>query len=98
MAENPLCLQFQFGWQNKEDRKFKTKAEITQEKVAAMATELQTKYFSANQESTRRVAAEMRAILTSVDTACKVHENNGVSLAVFVVCFCFAFRCEQCIE
>lgn len=76
MAENPLSPQFQFGWQSKDDRKFKTKADIAQEKVSLLAAELQGKYFSANQESTRRVAAEMRAILTSVEEACTVHDND----------------------
>lgn len=85
MAENPLSPQFQFGWHSKEDHKFKTKAEITQEKVVVLAAELQTKYFSANQESTRRVAAEMRAILTSVDAVCNIHEKDGVSFVNSVI-------------
>ena len=78
-ADNPLGSQFQFGWNDKKGKKYKTKAEMAQQKVTAMAAELQSKYFSANQESTRRVAAELRAILASVETACKVHESDGVS-------------------
>ena len=80
MAENPLSPQFQFGWQSKDDPKFKTKSEIAQGKVSLLAAELQCKYFSANQESTRRVAAEMRVILTSVEKACSVHDSTDVSL------------------
>jgi E3 ubiquitin-protein ligase HECTD1 len=77
-ADNPLGSQFQFGWNGKKGKKYKTKAEMAQQKVTAMAAELQTKYFSANQESTRRVAAELRAILSSVETACQVHESDAV--------------------
>ena len=54
---------------------------MTQEKVATLAAELQGKYFSSNQESTRRIAAEMRAILSSVDAACKANESDEVSWA-----------------
>lgn len=79
-ADNPLGSQFQFGWNDKKGKKYKTKVEMAQEKVTAMAAELQTKYFAANQESTRRVAAELRAILSSVETACQVHEGDGVSV------------------
>lgn len=77
-ADNPLGSQFQFGWNDRKEKKYKTKSEMAQQKVTAMAAELQSKYFSANQESTRRVAAELRAILSSVERACQVHENNGV--------------------
>lgn len=79
-ADNPLGSQFQFGWNDKKGKKYKTKAEMTQLKVTSMAADLQTKYFSANQESTRRVAAELRAILSSVETACQVHESDRVSI------------------
>ena len=44
-----------------------------------LAKELQSRYFSANQESTRKVAAELKAILTSVEAACTAHDNNTVS-------------------
>ncbi len=77
-AENPLSLQFQFGWPSKDSQKFKSKAEVTQEKVAALAATLQGKYFSANQESTRKVVAEMKALLSSVENACKTHDNDEV--------------------
>ena len=77
-AENPLSPHFKFSWHSKEEQKFKTKEELAQDKVSALAAELQSKYFSANQESTRRVTAELRAILTSVDEACKVHEDESV--------------------
>ena len=78
-ADNPLGSQFQFGWNDRKGKKYKTKSEVAQQKVTALAAELQSKYFSANQESTRRVAAELRAILSSVERACQVHESNGVS-------------------
>lgn len=84
-ADNPLGSQFQFGWNSKKGKRYKTKSEIAQEKVTAMAAELQTKYFSANQESTRRVAAELRAILSSVETACQVHETDGVRMVFMFV-------------
>ena len=79
-ADNPLGSQFQFGWsERKGGKKYKTKSEVAQQKVTAMAAELQSKYFSANQESTRRVAAELRTILSSVERASQVHESDGVS-------------------
>ena len=79
-VDNPLGSQFQFGWNDRKGKKYKTKSEMAQQKVTAMAAELQSKYFSANQESTRRVAAELRAILGSVEAACKVHESGKVGL------------------
>lgn len=48
-------------------------------KVQALALELQSLHFSANQESTRKVASELRAILISVEGACLAHENGTVS-------------------
>lgn len=78
-ADNPLGSQFQFGWNDKKGKKLRTKSEMAQQKVTAMAAELQAKYFSANQESTRRVAAELRTILSSVESSCQAHDNNEVS-------------------
>ena len=88
-AENPLGSQLQVGWQGKAESKFKTKAEVTQEKVSVLAAELQGKYFSTNQESTRRIVAEMKAILASVEASCKAHENEEVCVqkkSSFVFC------------
>ena len=48
--------------------------------VRNLARELQNQYFSSSQESTRKVAAELRAILTSVEAACIAHDNNAVSV------------------
>ena len=84
-AENPLGSQFQFGWSGKKGKKTKTKVEQTTEKVSKLAQELQLKYFSVAQESTRKVAAEMRTILSSVESACVAHDRNIVSY-VFLMC------------
>ena len=47
--------------------------------MKSLGRELQSKYFSVNQESTRRVAAELKAILSSVEAACLAHDNDSVS-------------------
>jgi len=96
-AENPLGSQFQVGWQGKAESKFKTKAEVTQEKVSILAADLQGKYFSTNQESTRRIVAEMKAILVSVEAACKAHENEEVGGKSFCCCFCLFICLFSCI-
>ena len=77
-TENPLGPQFQFSWNKQDGKKFQTKAEVMQSKVRTLAQELQGKYFTAAQESTRKVAAELRAILTSVEAACLAHDKNTV--------------------
>ncbi len=79
-ADNPLGSQFQFGWNEKKAKKLKTKSEIAQQKVAVMAAELQAKYFSTNLETTRRVATELRAILSSVEIACQAHDRDSVRI------------------
>ena len=86
-ADNPLGPQFQF-WNDRKGKKFKTKSEMAQQKVIAVAAELQSKYFSANQETTRRVAAELRTILSSVETSCQLHENGDVSESGWGGCGC----------
>lgn len=77
-TENPLGPQFHFSWNKQDGKKFQTKAEVLQSKVRSLAQELQGKYFTAAQESTRKVAAELRAILTSVEAACLSHDKNAV--------------------
>lgn len=47
--------------------------------VQALAQELQSLHFSESQESTRKVASELRAILVSLEAACLAHENGTVS-------------------
>ena len=46
--------------------------------VQALALELQSLHFSASRESTRKVASELRAILSSVEGACLAQENCTV--------------------
>ena len=46
--------------------------------VQALALELQSLHFSASRESTRKVASELRAILSSVEGACLAQENGTV--------------------
>lgn len=77
-TENPLGPQFQFTWNKQDGKKFQTKAELTQLRVKNLAQELQGKYFTAAQESTRKVAAELRAILSSVEAACVAHDKDTV--------------------
>jgi hypothetical protein len=77
-TENPLGSQFQFSWNKQDGKKFQTKAEVVQSKVRSLAQELQGRYFTAAQESTRKVAAELRAILTSVEAACLAHDKDTV--------------------
>lgn len=78
-TENPLGPQFQFNWNKQDGRKFQTKAEALQLKVKHLAQDLQSKYFTASQESTRKVAAELRAILSSVEESCQAHDKEEVS-------------------
>ena len=89
-GETPLGPQFSFSWSgDKKGKKFRSKSEMTQEKVRLLARELQTRHFSASHESTRRVAAELRAILTSIEAACLAHDTSTVSVCVCVcVCVC----------
>ena len=47
--------------------------------VQALAQELQSLHFSEAQESTRKVASELRAILVSLEGACLAHEDGTVS-------------------
>ena len=77
-TENPLGPQFHFSWNKQDGKKFQTKAELLQQKVTHLAQELQNKYFTAAQESTRKVAAELRAILTTVEEACLSHDQDQV--------------------
>ena len=77
--DHPLGAQCQFSWTSKVAKKMKSKAELMTEKVGKLALELQGKYFSVAQESTRRVAAELRAILASVEAACTAHDQDSVS-------------------
>ena len=48
-------------------------------KVQALAQELQALHFSESQESIRKVASELKAILLSLEGACLAHENDTVS-------------------
>ena len=48
-------------------------------KIRHLAEDLQSKYFTAAQESTRKVAAELRAILSSVEESCLAHDKDEVS-------------------
>jgi E3 ubiquitin-protein ligase HECTD1 len=75
-ANSPLGPQFNFGWNNKKGKKLKTKNDVTKDKVQALAQELQSLHFSDAQESTRKVASELRAILVSLEGACLTHENG----------------------
>ena len=77
-TENPLGAQFQFSWNKQDGKKFQTKAEVMLVKVRHLARELQSKYFTAAQESTRKVAAELRAILSTVEEACVAHDKDEV--------------------
>ena len=81
-AENPLGSQFQFGWNDRKGKKYKTKVELTQQKVWTLAHDLQKQHFSADHESTRKVAAELRAMLSSVEAACRAHDSDTVSLSL----------------
>ena len=129
-ANSPLGPQFNFGWNNKKGKKFKTKNDVTKDKVScifkllhthfhywclvlcvvvvvfqkvctymymcsllsppplptlpplkvqALAQELQALHFSESQESIRKVASELKAILLSLEGACLAHENDTVS-------------------
>ena len=77
-TENPLGAQFQFSWNKQNGKKFQSKSELMQLKVRHLAQELQSKYFTAAQESTRKVAAELRAIVTTVEEACLAHDKDEV--------------------
>ena len=77
-TENALGAQFQFSWNKQDGRKFQSKSELMQLKVKHLARELQSKYFTAAQESTRKVAAELRAIVLTVEEACLAHDQDQV--------------------
>lgn len=47
--------------------------------LKAITRDLQNLYFSRNQETTRKVAAELNAIVSSVEEACISHEKGLVS-------------------
>lgn len=80
MAESSLGSQFQFGWSDKKGgKKAKTKVEQIADKVYKLAHELQAKYFSVAHESTRKVMAEMRVILVTIESACNAHDMDLVS-------------------
>ena len=46
--------------------------------MKAIARDLQARYFSRSQESTRKVAAELKAIVSSIEEACSNHDNGTV--------------------
>lgn len=46
--------------------------------VKAIARDLQTHHFSRSQESTRKVAAELKTIVSSIEEACSNHDNGTV--------------------
>ena len=81
-AETALGSQFNFPWNDRKGRKFRSRTEATQQKLRTLARELQAKFFSAAQESTRLVVAELRAILSSVEAACQAHDHGSVSLTL----------------
>ena len=52
--------------------------------VQALAQELQSLHFTDTQESTRKVASELRAILISLEGACLSHESGTVSSTMYI--------------
>ncbi len=80
--EHPLGPQFQFDWMGSEVgviKKTKTKAEQMTERVGKMAAQLQAQYFSVAHESTRKIAVELRTVLSRVEAACQAHDTDTVS-------------------
>ena len=51
--------------------------------MQALAQELQSLHFTDTQESTRKVASELRAILISLEGACLAHESGTVSSILY---------------
>ncbi len=78
IPEHPLGSQFKFSWMGQKTKKIKTKAEQAADRVGKMALELQGRYFSVTQESTRKIAAELRGILGKVEEACSAHDEDTV--------------------
>jgi E3 ubiquitin-protein ligase HECTD1 len=74
--ENTLSSCFVYEWIVNDGRQYKTKADMTKEKISALAWSIQQEFFSCKNEKTRRIAVELQSILKSIEDVCLAHESE----------------------